>query len=482
MKKKVKKIVLLLFLSLCCILSSLLNSNSHNVYATSVNYTVNDTNISTNGKTYTNVLDDLQKDTNFDISKYPTDINDYSLQVIQVAESNDKELFVYVYQPCANNDLLTATYINMSLSDNTAISSENKLYSLSFVNSNDVFYKYRVKNFSIQNSSVRYYNITSIYRKWYKQYDKETDAINDNDISQVSFPVGYLFTLRTNDNGEIEFSSNKLDVITITSKWVGFIRYTNGSSILRAQTDGFFVAFDTDKQIDELMSASISFIHRTYHIVTGTGILDPGSLSTTQITYGSDVSESKELSADVTEEIKVGYIFKSKYTWKQIESKDTFVNSKEYKLNKLAGDNLEDKKWVLRFWTSKYKNYNDMVGSVAVKNHEEGDVVKDVTILRLTFKTNGVVYNLGCVDNMQTSSTTPAGYGISLLDRIKAYIQMIFGMIALILILMVLSPFLPIIFSILGVIIKVILKVVLYVLKLPFKLLKKIFNKGSDKS
>ena len=37
--------------------------------------------------------------------------------------------------------------------------------------------------------------------------------------------------------------------------------------------------------------------------------------------------------------------------------------------------------------------------------------MSDVTILRLKFETDGVVYNLGVVDNKQTSSVIPDGEG-----------------------------------------------------------------------
>ena len=48
---------------------------------------------------YTSVLEDLVKDENFNIEEYPVIEENYSLQVIQIAESEDNELFIYVYQP-----------------------------------------------------------------------------------------------------------------------------------------------------------------------------------------------------------------------------------------------------------------------------------------------------------------------------------------------------------------------------------------------
>ena len=50
-------------------------------------------------KTATEVLEDLSRDKSFNPDNYPTKTDDYSLQIIQLAESVDKELFAYVYQP-----------------------------------------------------------------------------------------------------------------------------------------------------------------------------------------------------------------------------------------------------------------------------------------------------------------------------------------------------------------------------------------------
>ena len=49
---------------------------------------------------YTNVLNDLQKDSDFHVVDYPKIESDYSLQLIQIAESSEGDLLVYIYQPC----------------------------------------------------------------------------------------------------------------------------------------------------------------------------------------------------------------------------------------------------------------------------------------------------------------------------------------------------------------------------------------------
>ena len=72
--------------------------------------------------TYTDVLDDLRRDDSFQTSNYPERTGDYSLQIIQIAESVDRELFVYVYQPSGSRKDLRASSINISTTINDAIS------------------------------------------------------------------------------------------------------------------------------------------------------------------------------------------------------------------------------------------------------------------------------------------------------------------------------------------------------------------------
>ena len=94
--------------------------------------------------TYSNVLDDLKKDETFNPEDYPAKADDYSLQVIQVAEGSNGELFVYVYQPGADNVDVKASSINIS----TVLRGKDVFYNypLTCLNNNGVFYKYKVKN------------------------------------------------------------------------------------------------------------------------------------------------------------------------------------------------------------------------------------------------------------------------------------------------------------------------------------------------
>lgn len=170
---------------------------------------------------YSDVLDDLQKDENFDANNYPAKQDDYSLQVITIAESTDKELLVYVYQPSAEYYNLRATSINISVTETMSFIN----YGLSFVNSNGVFYKYRVKNFLVSDDLIRNYEITSIYRPFNKLYDKELE--NGNIINEVDFKVAKYYSFVTTETG-VTFFEKDIDVIEVLDKYVGFVRYEDG--------------------------------------------------------------------------------------------------------------------------------------------------------------------------------------------------------------------------------------------------------------
>ena len=97
---------------------------------------------------YTNVLEDLEKDDTFSATDYPVVANDYSLQVIQIAESDDKELFIYVYQPSVLE--LQATSINFSIVVNEDVFVSNEEVNENYKNYKLIFYillynKYKIK-------------------------------------------------------------------------------------------------------------------------------------------------------------------------------------------------------------------------------------------------------------------------------------------------------------------------------------------------
>ena len=93
------------------------------------------------------VMTDLSRAENFNIDDYPYNPTDFSLQVIQIAESTEKELLIYVYQPSASKGDIVACTISMSTESGNNFSPD--FYRLELLNSSGVFYKYKVKDFVI---------------------------------------------------------------------------------------------------------------------------------------------------------------------------------------------------------------------------------------------------------------------------------------------------------------------------------------------
>ena len=176
-------------------------------------------------KVYTDVLEDLKRNKNFSQIDYVRNDADYSLDVITIAESSDKELFVYVYQPSAYNVSLKASSINISTGVDVNYFPKN--YGLTFLNSEGVFHKYKVNDFVVKDDALRYYDIPSIFRPYDSVLDRKLPNGNENVISEVSFEIGRLYTASTVE-GKTSFTCLDSETVLITDTYVGFVQYANG--------------------------------------------------------------------------------------------------------------------------------------------------------------------------------------------------------------------------------------------------------------
>lgn len=476
-RKKLSLTLLSIALIISCFLTCFLPTTMQVAFASSVNVDAG----------YSDVLEDLQNDESFNADNYVVNVQDYTLKVIHIAESIDNELFIYVYQPCSPNAELKATSINIS-TEQDINNPQPRNYGLTLLSSNGVFHKYKVKDFAVKTDSIRYYDIISIFRRWYEKYDEGLSQVNDNSISEISFPVAERFTARYDANGNLCYSHSGIEVITILEKYTSFIRYTNGT--VYNMVDRHFTAFNCDRPIDKLIEADVEFIHYTYHkevdyLADGGGVMvasvedDYGVMPTSTIewTYGEDVTEFKTLKCDSVEQVQVGLIFKQKFSWTEIQSTTEFLTQKDHLLSDTVKQNLIGKDWVLNFFTSSYEEGQRLLMMSPIGEYEDGTRVRNVTILRLKYETDGVVYNLGCVDNKSTPSTEVGGTNITLMQKIEMWLKSALAIIMVILLIIVLAPILPTIFTILWTIIKVLVKVIIWVISLPFKLIKAIFKK-----
>lgn len=213
----------------------------------------------TKAEGYSGVLQDLQKDESFQSGNYPLNGQDYSLRLIQVAESAEKELFLYVYQPSGETKNFTASSVNISTTINDEISFLT--YKLARIDSDGTLYKYKVQNFTVKTDPTRYYVISSIYRPFDESVD--TPASGGNTVTEVNFAVNKQYTFGK-INGKEYVNCVDTETIEITDKFVGFVRYENGFNLYASACDSHFVAFNTDKRIDSLYEADVYYTTQKY--------------------------------------------------------------------------------------------------------------------------------------------------------------------------------------------------------------------------
>ncbi|MGN0823574.1 MAG: hypothetical protein ACI4MB_00740 [Candidatus Coproplasma sp.] len=428
---------------------------------------------------YSNVLDDLKKDSSFNASYYPEKADDYSLQIIQLAESSDKELFVYVYQPSGQIKKLTACSINISTTINDDISFNN--YKLQLLNSSGVFFKYKVNDFTVKSEPTRYYAISSIYRPFDETID--SGAEYGNTITEVNYDVSKQYCFST-INGNPFVQVVDIETITITDKFVGFVRYSGGHHFwtnTMPSCDGHFIAFSTDKPIENLIEADVFFTSQSYYRERGVGTSNSEK-------YG-DKLDNTVCVTDKKVTYNGGGWWAGTYSWERIQTVDEFIAENDLTQNVYSGAvfdvnvankitdegkaALQDKQWVLNFFETEYKF--QITGSAASGTYSDNTsftIVGDVTILRLKFETDGVTYNLGTIDNKVIGSDKPINEETHdvVVNNSGNFIALILGLIVLIFLIVLFAP-------LFGSIIGLVVKGVVWVVCLPFKLIGKLFKK-----
>ena len=405
--------------------------------------------------TYSGVMDDLKKDTSFKPENYPTKADDYSLQIIQLAESSDKELFVYVYQPSGKAKNFKASSINISTTINDSISYLN--YKLELLNSSGVFYKYKVTGLTVKDESVRYYAISSIYRPFDEIIDKQ--ASGGNTVTEVNYAVNKQYAFGS-INGKPYVNCVDIETIVVTDKFVGFVRYPDGFKLYVGACDSHFVAFNTNKPMDKLLEADVYYTTQAYSSSWAAFIGE-------NETFGDKADKYAYLKYTDKVEHTGGGLFAGTYKWDRIQTVDDFIKNEDReqifsgaiidvkissKLTDAALNELKGKKWVLRFAETDYSMWS---GQGAYGTFST--IVGDVTILRLKFETDGITYNLGVIDNKQTGGKEPSNetdIDISLNKRGK----MILYLLMLILLIILLAPILP-----------YVLQAIVWIISLPFK-------------
>ncbi len=455
--KKIKVLLLAIVLCISCFLTCF-TSIATNVFA----YTIDVLG------SYTTPLEDLQKDKTFDIEDYHAIKDDYSLQVISVAESCENELFVYVYQPNENYGKYVASSINISRTIGEDLNYKN--YKLELINYDGVLQKYRVSKLVVSTEKNRYYDISSIYRKFDETIDPGLDEDNENIINEVVYKVAKRFYASTTSSG-VNYSTKDIDVVTVTDKYVGFIRYENGNgefAYLKEKCDSHFIAFSTNRRIDTLLEADVYYLKVFNQTVISGSVVETSDPPTEEYAY-LDYTQVGSWTQDG--------LFGLTYEWDRIQSVKDFVTDPDLVLTDEGRADVLGKQWVLRFVETPFNYTMDTYNGIYVESNYS---IEEVTILRLKFETAGVTYNLGVVDNKQTGDGIPDGRGVTFWEKLWRQLRIFLAILFLILLVVVLAPILPTLFNMAWTIFKIIFKIVLWVVTAPFKLIGRLFRKKRE--
>lgn len=431
---------------------------------------------------YSNALEDLKKNSAFNEDNYPANATDYKIEVLTIAESEDSELFIYTYQPAKYSK---ATSINISTDIESKTTYDN--YKLEYLNNNGVFYKYKVLDFTLPTTDTRIYEISNILRAWDSKIDKESG--NNNTINEVENAVAKQFIF---DKGGT-LTIKDVETITVTSKYIGYLRYEDSWLFPGYGCDVHFVAFSTDKRMDDLLEAQVSYdwhhlkwIRYAYSV--STQIDDKGS-------------ESVILKKGESFKHNSNGLFSKEEDYEQILKADEFITNHTIENNLFTVDGVIDvysysrisdeskeliskEKWVLTFAAYAFEQSLGQ-GKEGDRDYHEYTYVSNVTLLRLRFKTDGVEYNLGVIDNKSTGDLIAdniSGLKLELEENFKIVLMLIAGLAIIVILWPFISPIIigviKLAFKGLGFIIKWVFKIVFFVLLFPWNI---IFKKKKRK-
>ena len=427
-------------------------------------------------KTYSNVLDDLEKDETFDASAYPDNAEDVSVKLIQIAESEDGQLFLYVYQPADSQIDLECVSVSISVgfSANGA-GLDPKLYDLILVSTEGVFDKYLVNGFALPDEAERYYNIVSLYREFNSVVDPESDKTEYKDTACKAYAVGQQWCAYW-INDALVYEMNTFNTLEIEPTLVSNLDFPNG--ITWGNLAGFFerchshyYAFNCDEYvIKKIFDADLHY--------TKEEINEYKSLGVNESTTLSKVSEVLTLTDEDVMTYKGNGILAKSYSWNRIMPASEFlevIEENDISLTDEYRSILENSQWVFSFSETlhSYTYYNDGYSRTYTD-------ISDVGLLRLHFQDiTDKIYDLGVVSDTLNSTGT-SGYGSGLdfegfFNEMTELFEKLFAVVFIVLLLAGLAYLFPVLKGIFEGLIYI-LKFIWQIVTLPFRLIMRLLS------
>lgn len=391
---------------------------------------------------YTSVLDDLEA-LNYDYNN----INKTFITLIQTFDlNNNLKTFLYLnYDEPSGDNSEIVVWISTLISD---LHNSNDMYYANLVSEckNNNLKKYDILKLDNLNDEIRYYKINLILSK-----SNET-IVNYNDINK-------MFYFKGNNNEELEGYYKENEFVEITEKVV--VNYCYGDSLdffgketgLMAYdnnyNDTWFVFFNTDKVIDNLMEIDISYQQYDYCIgATGNSnrmefiitedyvndfIANPGTAYSGSaydgdfyINYHDTVVKTIEPGSKLVESTQYGWFGSYKKTYEEL---DNIMDLRKYQAE-------DDNAFIFTDYADTYTwgvHFNDTTrvftqkGINAAAGLVTGSGVTNTLILRLKFETAGKVYNLKADDTPTGSDENKGDIAETPKEDDLTFLESIFG-------------------------------------------------------
>ena len=433
---------------------------------------------------FSDVLDDLSIDESFNASKYftmsyeETLVNKQKLlEIINIAESEKGDLYLYVYEPTYST--LDVNACKISMSTEFCIDGEvkkPKLYDLSLVSTNGVFNKYKVLDFDVLNVDCRYYNIVSIYRDLIIGID---DNIIGGTKNYIAVEVGQQWACYTKD-GLYNIEMNTFKTVEVTPIMNGTFRFFNGFNFgslfgRNEYTDLHFISFNVENfDVKKIYDADITYKTRECQTLDD-DIYDDNKFGiigdyTNKSNWSNPIY--KTLTQDDEFTVNSTGILSQNASWKRILSAEKLLEySSDAKLIDGTISKLQNSQWVFSFLDTPFTTVRGASGHLVTFTE-----VSEVTLLRLHFlDVHDDVYNLGVVMDITTPDDDIDNEFGPDLSGIEDALSIILYLLLIVILVSLINPILSIC-KILWSLLKVVFDVIVSIILFPINMIKKLFK------
>lgn len=472
----------------------------------------------------------------FNEEDYVANDEDYSIRVIQIGIGGNGELYLYCVQPCDGKIELVAEKVQIHEGfSSSGAGLSPKIYDLELISTNGIFDKYRVLNDdgsafvpAMNADGQIWLNITGIHRP----YDELVgDDIAAGVISGFT-PCGPAFDYEGNIigqqhcatyvNGTYEYQMNTFDVLEIEVTFSGFLRMYNGFDWTdwfdESGCDAWFIAFsfgENEIPAKDIMEAELKYSYNTHK--------DTNKISCATF-GGSDgiICRDKEpyFMEEITESgVNIPLILSAEnndtsftpsgwwandFSWKRIMKASDFVKNFENQgmdftsqVNQLTvgddGNVLESidvtanaknviaaqSEWVFAFKeTGFYEEDSHYHDFMPMAHSDIYTLLEDVAILRIKYRSEVGVFDLGVVGDIVTPDSVADGISgkfatlQSSIDEILQIITMIIGIVILATLLNFITP----VMAIIKFVVQLVFNVVGGIISIPIKVINLIFK------